>query len=112
MLGRSAIEGLLRLTPKQLRAAVADLLPKNATPHTQIIAVELALQSPAGGALRYAVIGMVQAVAVLLSRRDDPRSAELTGELRDSGADDQCLSTRLAGGRPALSVRDAAYTAW
>ncbi|MFZ0200438.1 MAG: AarF/UbiB family protein [Candidatus Sulfotelmatobacter sp.] len=55
MLGRSAIEGLLRLTPKQLRAALADLLPKNATPHTQIIAVELALQSPAGGALREAI---------------------------------------------------------
>ena len=48
MLGRSAIEGLLRLTPKQLRAALADLLPKNATPHTQIIAVEARAAKPRG----------------------------------------------------------------
>lgn len=52
MPGPSAIERLEGLTPKQLRAALADFLPKNATPDAQINAIEFGLRSPAGEALR------------------------------------------------------------
>jgi len=55
MLGPSAIEGLLRLTPKELRASLAQLLPKTATTDTQISVIEIALRSPVGEALREAM---------------------------------------------------------
>ncbi len=55
MPGPSAIERLEGLTPKQLRAALADFLPKNATPDDQINAIEFGLRSPAGEALREAM---------------------------------------------------------
>jgi ubiquinone biosynthesis protein len=55
MLGPSPIEGLLRLTPKELRASLAQLLPKTATTDTQISVIEIALHSPGGEALREAM---------------------------------------------------------
>ncbi len=55
MLGPSVIEGLVRLTPKQLRAALANFLPKEATAAEQTSAIEAGLRSPAGGALRDAM---------------------------------------------------------
>jgi len=55
MLGPSMIEGLVRLTPQQLRVGLANFLPKEATATDQISAIETALQSPAGGALREAM---------------------------------------------------------
>jgi len=55
MPGPSAIRRLEGLTPKQLRAALADFLPKDATPDAQINATEFGLRSPAGEALREAM---------------------------------------------------------
>src|SRR5271166_5842223 len=55
MPGPSAIQRLEGLTPKQLRAALADFLPKDATPDAQINATEFGLRSPAGEALREAM---------------------------------------------------------
>jgi ubiquinone biosynthesis protein len=55
MPGPSAIERLEGLTPKQLRAALADFLPKNATPDDKISTIEFGLRSPAGEALREAM---------------------------------------------------------
>src|SRR5208337_4839285 len=55
MPGPSAIERLEGLTPKQLRAAIADFLPKNASPETRVNAIEFALRSPASKDLREAM---------------------------------------------------------
>ena len=49
----SVMEGGLRqLGPEQLRAALANFLPKDATPAEQIRAIEAGLRSPAGQAMR------------------------------------------------------------
>ncbi len=55
MLGASVIEGLRKLAPEQLRAALDDFLPKEATPNEQTSAIEAGLCSPAGGVLREAM---------------------------------------------------------
>jgi len=53
MLGSSVIEdGSCHLAPKQLRAALADFLPKDTTVAEQISVIETGLRSPAGQALR------------------------------------------------------------
>jgi len=48
-------DGLRQLAPEQLRAALANFLPKNATAAEQIRAIEAALRSPAGQAMRDAM---------------------------------------------------------
>jgi ubiquinone biosynthesis protein len=54
--GSSVIEdGLRQLAPEQLRAALANFLPKNATAVEQIRAIEAGLRSPAGQAMRDAM---------------------------------------------------------
>ena len=51
--GSSVIEdGLRQLAPEQLRAALANFLPKGATAAEQTRAIEAALRSPAGEAMR------------------------------------------------------------
>ena len=55
MMGPSVVEGLRSLAPQQLRAALADFLPKEATAAEQTSAIEAALSSPMGGALREAM---------------------------------------------------------
>lgn len=58
MLGSSAVassvieDGLRQLAPEQLRAALANFLPKGATAAEQTRAIEAALRSPAGEAMR------------------------------------------------------------
>jgi len=53
MLDASAIEaGLRRLAPEQLRTALADFTPKDATNAERINAIEAGLRSPAGQSLR------------------------------------------------------------
>jgi ubiquinone biosynthesis protein len=55
-IGSSIIEdGLRRLAPEQLRAALANFLPKGATAAEQSRAIEASLRSPAGEALRDAM---------------------------------------------------------
>ncbi len=55
-IGASAIEdGLRQLGPEQLRAALANFLPKNAPAAEQIRAIEAGLQSPVGQAMRDAM---------------------------------------------------------
>ncbi len=48
-------EGLRQLAPEQLRAALANFLPKNAPAPEQIRAIEAGLQSPVGRAMRDAM---------------------------------------------------------
>ena len=56
MLEASALEaGLHRLSPSQLRAAVANFLPKGGTTAERVAAVEAALRSPLGQSLRDAM---------------------------------------------------------
>src|SRR5208282_2198258 len=56
VIGPSAIEdGLRQLAPEQLRAILANFLPKNATAAEQIRAIETGLRSPAGQAMREAM---------------------------------------------------------
>jgi ubiquinone biosynthesis protein len=56
MLDASVIEaGFRQLGPEQLRAALADFLPKNATSAEQISSIEAGLRSPAGQSLREAM---------------------------------------------------------
>jgi len=55
MLGLSILEHLGELTPKQLRAGLADFLPKTATRETQISFIEAGLKGPAAEALREAM---------------------------------------------------------
>ncbi len=56
MLDPSAIEaGFRQLAPEQLRSALADFLPKDATPAEKIKAVEGGLRSPVGQSLRDAM---------------------------------------------------------
>jgi len=56
VIGPSAIEdGLRQLAPEQLRAILANFLPKNATAAEQIRAIEAGLRSPAGQAMRDAM---------------------------------------------------------
>ncbi len=55
MLGPSVIEGLVKLSPQQLRIGLATFLPKEATATDQIRAIETALRSPTGKALRDAM---------------------------------------------------------
>lgn len=55
-IGSALIEdGLRRLAPEQLRAALADFLPQGATATEQTRAIEAGLRSPAGEALRDAM---------------------------------------------------------
>src|SRR5579859_521832 len=55
-IGSSLVEGgLPRLAPEQLRAALADFLPKGATVAEQSRAIEAGLRSPAGEVLRDAM---------------------------------------------------------
>jgi ubiquinone biosynthesis protein len=56
MLDASVIEaGFRQLGPEQLRAALADFLPKNASSAEQISAIEAGLRSPVGQSLRDAM---------------------------------------------------------
>jgi len=56
MLGPSVIEaGFRQLAPDQLRTALVDFLPKDATPAERISAIEAGLRSPAGQSLRDAM---------------------------------------------------------
>lgn len=55
MLGPSIFERLDGLSPKQLRAGLADFLPKAATKEMQISLIESGLKSPSGDALREAM---------------------------------------------------------
>ncbi|HYW38663.1 MAG TPA: AarF/UbiB family protein [Terriglobales bacterium] len=56
VIGSSVIEdGLRQLAPEQLRAALANFLPKGATPAEQTRAIEAGLRSPAGEAMRDAM---------------------------------------------------------
>ena len=56
MLDPSVIEaGLRQLAPNQLRAALADFLPKDATPAERVGAIEAGLRSPVGQSLRDAM---------------------------------------------------------
>jgi ubiquinone biosynthesis protein len=56
MLGPSVIEaGFRRLAPGQLRTALADFLPRDATPAERIRAIEAGLRSPVGQSLREAM---------------------------------------------------------
>jgi ubiquinone biosynthesis protein len=55
MLGPSVIEGLRKLAPDELRAALANFLPKDATAAEQTRAIEAGLRSPLGAGLRDAM---------------------------------------------------------
>src|ERR1035438_562924 len=56
LMGSSIMEnGLRRLGPEQLRAALANFLPKGATAAEQIRAIEAGLRSPMGHAMRDAM---------------------------------------------------------
>jgi ubiquinone biosynthesis protein len=56
MLDASVIEaGFRQLAPEQLRAALADFLPKNATSAERVSAIEAGLRSPVGQSLRDAM---------------------------------------------------------
>src|ERR1039458_9327980 len=59
MLGPSVIEGLSKLSPEELREAFANFLPKEATAAEKTSAIEAWLRSPAGGALREAMAGLL-----------------------------------------------------
>ena len=52
MLGPSVIDGLQKLAPEQLRATLANFLPKEATAAEQTSAIEAGLRSPMGDTMR------------------------------------------------------------
>jgi ubiquinone biosynthesis protein len=69
MLDASVIEpGFSQIAPEQLRAALADFLPKNATPAERVSAIEAGLRSPAGQSLRDAMAKWIVDVIVPVDR--------------------------------------------
>ncbi len=69
MLDTSVIEtGLGQIAPEQLRAALVNFLPKNATPAEQILAIEAGLRSPTGQSVRDAMAKWIVDVIVPVKR--------------------------------------------
>jgi len=69
MLDASVIEtGLSQIAPEQLRTALANFLPRNATPAEQILAIEMGLRSPTGQSVRDAMAKWIVDVIVPVKR--------------------------------------------
>src|SRR6266404_6983227 len=64
----SAVTGLRQVAPEQLRAAVADLLPKGGTRAERVATIEAALRSLAGQSLRGAMAEWIVDGIVPVSR--------------------------------------------
>jgi ubiquinone biosynthesis protein len=84
MPGPSAISRLEGPVPTQLRAAFADFLPRNASPETQINALEFALRSPASEALREEVARWIVTEIVPVDRLVPPAYVKWRPPVRDA----------------------------
>ena len=85
MLDASVIEaGLSQLAPEQLRTALANFLPQNATPAERISAIETGLRSPAGQSVRDAMAKWIVDVIVPVDRLVPEAYVKWRGPVRDA----------------------------
>ena len=85
MLDASVIEaGLSQIAPEQLRTALANFLPQNATPTERISAIEAGLRSPAGQSVRDAMAKWIVDVIVPVDRLVPEAYAKWREPVRDA----------------------------
>jgi len=85
MLDASVVEaGLSQVAPEQLRAALANFLPQNATPAERISAIETGLRSPAAQSVRDAMAKWIVDVIVPVDRLVPEAYVKWRGPVRDA----------------------------
>ena len=85
MLDASVVQaGLSQIAPEQLRTALANFLPQNATPAERISAIETGLRSPAGQSVRDAMAKWIVDVVVPVDRLVPEAYVKWRGPVRDA----------------------------
>ena len=85
MLDASVVEaGLSQVAPEQLRAALANFLPQNATPAERISAIETGLRSPAAQSVRDAMAKWIVDIIVPVDRLVPEAYVKWRGPVRDA----------------------------
>jgi ubiquinone biosynthesis protein len=85
MLDASVVEaGLSQIAPDQLRTALANFLPQNATPGERISAIEAGLRSPVGQSVRDAMAKWIVDVIVPVDRLVPQAYVKWRGPVRDA----------------------------